>query len=128
MVDVVRYVLYSLHGHAYKITVKYSVRHQECWILCTNFLLLLLLYIIIVCVKNYEFEYILFRFSFSNKKDAEAIYWLFSAFKIKVCVLLGYLKFWNIVNGERFAGLNFRVFHGFQEYGKSFSVNIKASL
>ena len=28
------------------------------------------------------------------------------------------------VNGERFTGLNFRVFHGFQEYRESFSVNI----
>ena len=32
------------------------------------------------------------------------------------------------VNGERFAGLNFRGFHGFQEYCESFSVNISASL
>ena len=32
------------------------------------------------------------------------------------------------VNGERFAGLNFHVFHGFQEYRGSFSVNISASL
>ena len=30
------------------------------------------------------------------------------------------------VNGERFAGLNFCIFHGFQEYRKSFSVNISA--
>ena len=27
------------------------------------------------------------------------------------------------VNGERFAGLNIRVFHGFQEYRKNFSMN-----
>ena len=32
------------------------------------------------------------------------------------------------VNGERFTGLNFRVFHSFQEYRESFSVNISASL
>ena len=32
------------------------------------------------------------------------------------------------VNGERFTGLNCRVFHGFQEYRESFSVNISASL
>ena len=30
----------------------------------------------------------------------------------------------NTVNGERFAGLNFRVFLGFHEYCESFSVNI----
>ena len=34
----------------------------------------------------------------------------------------------NTVNEERFAGLNFRGFHGFQEYCESFSVNISASL
>ena len=28
----------------------------------------------------------------------------------------------------RFTGLNFRVFHGFQKYSKSFSTNISASL
>ena len=32
------------------------------------------------------------------------------------------------VNEERFAGLNFHVFHGVQEYHKSFSVNISTSL
>ena len=36
--------------------------------------------------------------------------------------------FRNTVNGERFTGLNFHVFRGFQEYCKSFSVNISASL
>ena len=31
-------------------------------------------------------------------------------------------------NGERFTGLNFRIFfHGFQEYRESFSMNISAS-
>ena len=34
----------------------------------------------------------------------------------------------HTVNGERFAGLNFRVFHGFQKCRESFSVNISASL
>ena len=34
----------------------------------------------------------------------------------------------NTLNGERFAVLNFRVFHSFQEYHESFSVNISASL
>ena len=34
----------------------------------------------------------------------------------------------NTVNGERFAGLNFHGFRGFQEYHESFSVNISASL
>ena len=29
---------------------------------------------------------------------------------------------------ERFAGLNFHVFHGIQEYHKNFSMNISASL
>ena len=29
----------------------------------------------------------------------------------------------NTVNGERFAGLNFFVFHSFQECHKTFSVN-----
>ena len=28
------------------------------------------------------------------------------------------------VNGERFTGLNFRIFYGFQEYCESFSVTI----
>ena len=32
------------------------------------------------------------------------------------------------VNGGRFAGLNFCVFHGFQEYRESFSVNVSTSL
>ena len=32
------------------------------------------------------------------------------------------------VNGERFAGLNFHIFHSFQEYHVSFSVNISTSL
>ena len=32
------------------------------------------------------------------------------------------------VNRERFAGLNFRVLHSFQEYHESFSMNISASL
>ena len=32
------------------------------------------------------------------------------------------------VNRERFAGLNFLIFHGFQEYHESFSVNISTSL
>ena len=31
------------------------------------------------------------------------------------------------VNGERFAGLNFRVFRGFQEHRKSFPVNLYIS-
>ena len=31
------------------------------------------------------------------------------------------------VNVERFAGLNFHVFHDFQDYYKSFSVNISIS-
>ena len=30
----------------------------------------------------------------------------------------------HTINGERFAGLNFRVFHGFQEHRESFTVNI----
>ena len=30
----------------------------------------------------------------------------------------------NTVNGERFAGLNFRIFRGFQEHCESFPVNI----
>ena len=34
----------------------------------------------------------------------------------------------TIVNRERFAGLNFLIFHGFQEYHESFSVNISTSL
>ena len=33
-----------------------------------------------------------------------------------------------IINGERFVGLNFRVFHGFPEYRERVSVNISASL
>ena len=32
------------------------------------------------------------------------------------------------VNGERFAGLNFRGFRGFQEHHESFSVNKSAAL
>ena len=32
------------------------------------------------------------------------------------------------VNVERFAGLNFQAFHGFQEYRESFSMNMGASL
>ena len=39
-----------------------------------------------------------------------------------------HVYFKNTVNRERFAGLNFRVFHGFQEYRESFSVDISASL
>ena len=34
----------------------------------------------------------------------------------------------HTVNGERFAGLNFHGFRGFQEHHKGFSVNISASL
>ena len=34
----------------------------------------------------------------------------------------------HIVSGERFAVLNFHVFHSFQEYYKSFPVNISTSL
>ena len=34
----------------------------------------------------------------------------------------------NPVNGERFAGLKFCIFHGSSEYRESFSVNISASL
>ena len=32
----------------------------------------------------------------------------------------------HTVSGERFAGLNFCVFHSFQEYHESFSMNINA--
>ena len=35
-----------------------------------------------------------------------------------------YIHNYNTVKGERFAGLNFRVFHGFQEHCESFPVNI----
>ena len=34
----------------------------------------------------------------------------------------------NTINGERFTGLNFHVFHGFQEYRESFSMNIGQAL
>ena len=34
----------------------------------------------------------------------------------------------STVNRERFAGLNFRIFHSFPEYRESFSMNISASL
>ena len=34
----------------------------------------------------------------------------------------------NSVNGERFAGLNFRIFCGFQEHRESFPVNIIQAL
>ena len=34
------------------------------------------------------------------------------------------LKVVYTVNGERFTGLNFHVFHGFQEHRESFPVNI----
>ena len=40
-----------------------------------------------------------------------------------LCVLLE-----HTVNGERFAGPNFHIFHGFLEYRESFSMNINASL
>ena len=53
------------------------------------------------------------------------------------CIIM-VLKFWHTnnkaawksevlvstVNGERFAGLNFRIFHGFQEHRESFPVNV----
>ena len=32
------------------------------------------------------------------------------------------------VNRERFSGLSFHIFHGFQEYRESFSMNVSASL
>ena len=43
-------------------------------------------------------------------------------------VVVRYCDVMNALNGERFAGLNFCVFHSFQEYHESFSVSISASL
>ena len=54
---------------------------------------------------------------------------------VVVSFLVNFINFFDsyhiyvhTVNGERFAGLNIHVFHGFQEYRKNFPVNISAFL
>ena len=48
---------------------------------------------------------------------------VYSTFTRRVCPVNG-----STINGERFAGLNFRIFYSFQEYHENFSVSISASL
>ena len=50
-------------------------------------------------------------------------------YKLYVHILhVPYSMIESTINAERFAGLSFRVFHGFQEYHESFFANISASL
>ena len=48
---------------------------------------------------------------------------IYTSFVLDIINVMMNLKQYT-VNGERFAGLNFRVFHDFQEYRQSFSVNL----